>query len=71
MPLYTFFLQAGPDAIPGFELEWLDHPHYAEAYARRLLRDRLRYSAVTVADGDIEIARLTRESVSAAASAGL
>lgn len=61
MPLYTFFLQDGPDTVPRFELEWLERREDAEAHGRRLLRERVHYCAVTVAEGDLEIARVVRQ----------
>lgn len=61
MPLYTFFLQDGPHTVPRFEIDWLDFPEDAEAHGRRLLRERPRCSAVTVAEGELEIARIVRQ----------
>ncbi len=60
MPLYTFFLHDGPDTIPRFELELFHSFEAAVAHAEALLAERPHYSAVTVAEGEVELARVNR-----------
>lgn len=60
MSLYTFFLHDGPNTIPRFELELFDSIEAAVAHGEALLAERPYYTAVTVAEGDVEIARVKR-----------
>jgi len=60
MPLYTFFLHDGPESMPRFELELLDSPEAAVAHGQALLAKRPHYSAVTIAEGEVEIGRVDR-----------
>jgi hypothetical protein len=62
MPLYTFFLQDKPEAVPRFELEWFDSKLDAKTHARSLLQERPQCSEVAVTEDDVEIDRLTRRS---------
>lgn len=60
MPLYTFFLQDKPEAMPRFELEWFDTKLDARTHARSLFQQRPQCSSVAVTEGDVEIDRLIR-----------
>lgn len=60
MPLYTFFLHDGPDTITRFELELFDSLEAAVDHGETLLAQRPHYTDVTIADGDVEIARVRR-----------
>lgn len=74
MLTFTFYLHDGPDTIPAFEIELLDHDDDAVAHGRKLLRERSRYSALVITEGEREVARLDREarpaSLAAASSIG-
>ncbi len=60
LAIYTFYLHESLDAIARFEIEVLEAPERAIAHGQALLEKRPHYAAVTVAHGDVELARLHR-----------
>jgi hypothetical protein len=63
MTAFTFYLLEDDDAAPAFEIAYFDAVEGALDYAKRLLKDRPRYSAIEIARETASIAKLSRESV--------
>jgi hypothetical protein len=60
MAIFTFYLHDPAHDVPRFEIELLDGPEDAIAHGQRLLAARPHYTAVTITEGDAEVARLLR-----------
>jgi hypothetical protein len=61
MTAFTFYLLEADDTAPAFEIAFFDAVDAALDHARRLLKDRTRYSAVEVVSDNASIAKLSRE----------